>query len=122
MKQKVLESAQLAAIAIKGLEEIKGQDIVLMDLRKVESAICDYFVMCTGTSDRHTQALADSVIKMMREAKEKPVSREGYQLGEWVLLDYISVIIHIFQKDKREFYRLEDLWGDAKFKRVDVSK
>jgi ribosome-associated protein len=122
MKQKVLESAQLAAIAIKGLEEIKGQDIILMDLRKVESAICDYFVICTGTSDRHTQALADSVIEMMREAKEKPVSREGYQLGEWVLLDYISVIIHIFQKDKREFYRLEDLWGDAKFKRVDVSK
>ena len=93
-----------------------------MDLRKVESAICDYFVMCTGTSDRHTQALADSVMKVMGSIKEKPVSREGYQLGEWILLDYISVIVHIFQREKREFYRLEDLWGDAKFKQVSTSK
>ncbi len=122
MKQKVLESVQLADIAIKGLEEIKGQDIILMDLRKVDSAICDYFIMCTGTSDRHAQALADSVMKMMESVREKPVSREGYQLGEWILLDYISVIVHIFQREKREFYRLEDLWGDAKFKQVSASK
>lgn len=122
MKQKVSESTQLADLTIKGLEEIKGLDIVLMDLRKVEGAICDYFVLCTGSSDRHVQALADSVMKMMKEVKEKPVSREGYQLGEWILLDYISVIVHIFQKEKREFYRLENLWGDARFKQIGPSK
>ncbi len=122
MKQIVLESTQLSNVVIQGLEEIKGQDIVRMNLKNVESAICDFFVMCTGTSDRHVQSLADSVLKVMKEVDERPISREGYELGEWLLLDYGSVIVHIFQKEKREFYRLEDLWGDAIFESIEPSK
>lgn len=122
MKQIVLESTQLSNVVIQGLEEIKGQDIVRMNLKNVESAICDFFIMCTGTSDRHVQSLADSVQKVMKEVDERPISREGYELGEWLLLDYGSVIVHIFQKEKREFYRLEDLWGDATFEAIESSK
>lgn len=122
MKQIVLESTQLSNVVIQGLEEIKGQDIVRMNLKNVESAICDFFIMCTGTSDRHVQSLADSVQKVMKEVDERPISREGYELGEWLLLDYGSVIVHIFQKEKRDFYRLEDLWGDATFEAIESSK
>ncbi|MDX2247481.1 MAG: ribosome silencing factor [Bacteroidia bacterium] len=114
----LLDAQKLSDIAVKGLQEIKGQDIVRMDLRKTDGAITDYFIICTGTSDRHVQSLAESVMKMMSEVKEKPLSKEGLQHGEWVLIDYGNVVVHIFQRGKREFYRLEDLWGDAKSQKI----
>lgn len=119
MTKQLLEAEQLSAIAIQGLQELKGQDIVLMDLRELDAAVTDYFVIATGTSDRHVTSLADSVLMMMKkEAEEIPISKEGMQTGEWVLIDYGSVVIHIFQRDKRDFYRLESLWGDAEVEKV----
>jgi ribosome-associated protein len=119
MTKQLLSSKRLSDVAIKGLEEIKGLEIVRMDLRKLESAVTDFFVIATGTSDRHIQALGDSVMDIIKkEAGEKPINSEGLQSGEWVLLDYANVVIHIFNREKRGFYRLEDLWGDAKFEFV----
>ena len=118
MRDTIVETKTLCDTAIQALEEIKGQQIVLMDLREVESAVSDYFVICTGTSDRHVQSLADSVLDEMKKMGEIPISKEGIQHGEWVLLDYASLVIHIFQQDQRDFYRLEDLWGDASFTTV----
>lgn len=115
MKQTVIDSKSLSEIAIEGLQELKGQRIALMDLREVGSAITDYFVICTGTSDRHVQSLAESVEKIMKDHGERPIAVEGTQTGEWVLIDYVSIVVHIFLQEKREFFRLEELWGDARF-------
>lgn len=113
MTQILLDAQALSEVAVKGLQEIKGQDIVKMDLRNTDGAITDYFVICTGTSDRHVQSLADSAMKFLATVGEKPISKEGLQHGEWVLLDYGNIVIHIFLRDVRTFYKLENLWGDA---------
>lgn len=99
---------------IHGLEEIKGEDITILDLRNLENSICDFFVICSGNSNTQVNALANSVEKAVREStKEKPWHTEGTSTAEWILLDYVSVAVHIFQKQVREFYDLEGLWGDA---------
>jgi ribosome-associated protein len=109
-----------SSIAIDGLQEIKGQEIVRMDLSELDGAITDYFVVCTATSDKHAQALSDSVEKFMKDnGAGRPTVREGYSSGEWILLDYVNVIVHIFLQERRSFYRLEALWGDAKFERIE---
>lgn len=99
---------------IEGMEDIKGEDILVLDLRELENSICDFFVICSGNSNTQVNALADSVEKKVRESlKDKPWHREGTTMAEWVLLDYVSVAVHIFQKQVREFYDLEGLWSDA---------
>ena len=119
MKQKTdLTSQQLALAAVEGIKDKKGLEIVTLDLRKVRGAITDFFVIATGTSDRHVSALADSAEKYIREnLDDRPFSREGMQRGEWVLLDYVNVVVHVFQNDKRHFYDIESLWADAEVKR-----
>jgi ribosome-associated protein len=114
MAKRALEAQALAHLAVKALQEKKGKSILSMDLRNSDGSVSDFFVICTGTSDTHVQALADSVLTMMKqEAREIAHSKEGMQSGQWILLDYITVVVHIFLKDRREFYRLERLWGDA---------
>lgn len=115
MKQKAAVSSKaLSSEIVEALRDKKGVDIVRMDLRKIKGAIADYFVICTGTSDTHVQALADSVEDRVREnLQDRPFSREGISQGEWALIDYVDVIVHIFLKSKREFYSIEELWGDA---------
>lgn len=111
------ESEGLAEIAVFGMQEKKGLDVITMDLRKLKSAFADYFVICHGTSDRQVEAIADSVEEEIRKATgEKPLHREGAEQAEWILLDYINVVIHIFQEEKRAFYGIEELWGDAEIK------
>lgn len=106
----------LAEIVVKGMQEKKAKNIVKIDLRKVHTASADYFVICHGDSDRQVKAIADSVADETRETlQEKPFRKEGEQMCKWVLLDYVDVIVHVFQKDTREFYELEELWHDGKF-------
>lgn len=105
--------------AIKGIQNVKGQDIAVMDLLEVGNSVCDYFVICHGSSNTNVEAIANSVEDKVREAlSEKPLHREGLNNAEWVLLDYFSVVIHIFQKEKRDFYNIEELWADAKIERI----
>ena len=118
MTRVALDAKALSDVVIEGLQEIKGQEILRMDLRDVDGAITDYFVLCTGTSDKHVQALAESVIELTKEHGERPHNKEGLQQGEWALIDYVNVVVHIFQREKRSFFRLEDLWGDAEFEEI----
>jgi ribosome-associated protein len=120
MTHKTTPTAELlSSEVIKGLQDKKGQNIIQMDLRNVSGAICDYFVICTGTSDRHVVALSESVEDMVRKnLQDRPLSRTGQQIGEWVLLDYVDVVVHVFQAEKRKFYDIEGLWGDAEIETI----
>ena len=119
MTQLLLDAKTLSQIAVSALQEVKGKQIIRMDLTQTDGAITDYFVICSGTSDRHVTALAESVIEKTRDAGERPINQEGLQAGEWILLDFVNVVVHIFQQEKRDFYRLEKLWGDATFESFD---
>jgi ribosome-associated protein len=109
-----MNSEELSKVVVLGMQEKKGEDIVVMDLRKVKNAIADYFIICSGNSDTHIDAISESIEKEVHKInRENPWHREGKDNKEWVLLDYVSVVSHIFKKDRREFYALEELWGDA---------
>ena len=94
--------------------EKKGFDVVILDLRKIHKAITDFFVICSGSSDTQIDAIANSVDEAVHKAiQENPWHKEGQQNKEWILLDYVDVVVHIFKKDRREYYDIESLWGDA---------
>lgn len=115
-KKKVVqdESAMLAEIVVKGIQEKKGKEIVCLNLRNIENAVCDYFIICHGDSNTQVEAIANSVDYEVKKATgENPWHKEGTQNAEWVLVDYVNVVVHIFQKDARGFYNLEKLWADA---------
>ena len=113
-KTKGISSEKLSEVIVKGMQEKKALDIVVMDLRKVKNAVADFFVICSGNSDKQLDAIADSVDEEVFKAfKENPWHTEGKNNKEWMLLDYINVVAHVFRKDRREFYALERLWGDA---------
>ena len=114
------EAEALAEIAVHGMQEKKGMSIVTLDLRKLKYSFADFFVICYGTSDRQVEAIADGVEEEIRKVTgEKPLHREGVEQAEWILLDYVNVVVHIFQEDKRSFYGIEELWGDAVIKNHD---
>ena len=104
-----------------GISDVKGQDIEMIDLRKIENRICDFYIICTGSSNTHVSAILDSVKKKVSKTlKEKPSHTEGEENAEWILLDYINVVVHIFQKQVRDFYRIEELWGDCKTNMIPI--
>ncbi len=113
---------ELIALILNGIEEVKGHDINLLDLREIENTVCDYFIICNGTSNTHVNAIVSSIQKTVSKAiKDKPWHIEGSENAEWVLLDYVNVVTHVFQKHIREFYDIEGLWGDAKVTIVENS-
>ena len=96
--------------------EKKGQEVAILDLRKVKNAIADFFVICSGTSDTQVDAIADSVEhEVYKAVEENPWHKEGKTNREWILIDYVDVVAHVFNKDRRKYYDLEELWGDAEF-------
>lgn len=106
---------QLITYILKGIEEVKGKDINILDLREIENTVCDYFIICNGTSNTQVNAIVNSIQKTVsKEIKDKPWHVEGTDNAEWVLMDYVNVVVHVFQKHIREFYDIEGLWGDAK--------
>lgn len=108
------ETDTLITKIIKGIKNVKGVEIDLLDLRVIENTVCDYFLICNGTSNTHVKAIVSSVQKTVSKSlKEKPFHIEGEDNGEWVLIDYIDVVVHVFQKQVREHYNLKSLWGDA---------
>lgn len=113
MKKKT-EAKELKNAVIQGLLENKGLAITEIDLTKIEHAVCKYFVLCTGTSNTHVDALSRSVDKYVLENLGQKIWRkEGLDNSQWVILDYVDVVVHIFQKEYRTFYGLEELWADA---------
>jgi ribosome-associated protein len=118
-----LQTRQQVARAVKAIEGKKGEDIVILEMDKNSGAFTDYFVVCSGTNPRQIQAIADDVEKQMAEAGQRPNSVEGYSQAEWVLLDYVDFVLHIFSERARKFYDLERLWKSArKLSPADLSK
>ena len=101
------------------MQEVKAKKIVSLDLRNIELSVCDFFVICHSTSNTHSSAIAESVIEeTLQSIKEKPWQKEGLVNGDWILLDYGNVVVHIFQKEIRDYYKIEKLWGDANIKHI----
>ena len=116
---KEVSSRELCDAIVEGMQENKAKDIVVLDLRGISSAVCDFFVICSGESSTQVDGISSSVMRYTRKTlKEKPWHIEGKTKSEWILLDYINVVAHIFYKDARPFYDLEDLWADAQ--RTDI--
>ena len=115
----MLPSRELAEIAVKALDSKKGKEIRLIRIDKI-TTLAEYFVICTGTSNTQINALGDEVEKELTLAGEEPLHREGYRGGTWVLLDYGSVIVHVFVPNTRTYYDLEHLWADGE--PIDISE
>src|SRR6201996_2433861 len=108
------ETRQHVARVVKAIESKKGEDIVILEMDKNSGAFTDYFIVCSGTNPRQLQAIADEVQKQMQEIGDRPASMEGYTQAEWVLLDYVDFVLHVFSERARKFYDLERLWKSAK--------
>jgi len=108
------EIRQQVARAVKAIEEKKGEDVVILEMDRNSGAFTDYFVVCSGTNPRQIQAIADDVQKQLSEAGQRPNSVEGYNQAEWVLLDYVDFVLHVFSERARRFYDLERLWKSAR--------
>jgi len=108
------ELPQIVRSAIEGVSDIKGENLVLLDLRGLDNAVCDFFIVAEAQSTTQVNAMADAVHKRVREeANDKPWHVEGAQQSEWILMDYVSTVVHLFQREARAFYDLEGLWADA---------
>lgn len=122
MTQKNSNADQLITTVISGIEEVKGKEITLLDLREIENTVCDYFIICEGTSNTQVNAIVNSIQKLVsKTTKDKPWHIEGTENAEWVLMDYVNVVVHVFQKHIREYYDIESLWGDAKTTQIETS-
>ena len=121
-KQKKKENAlDLLEVIIKGIQEVKGENITILDLRELPHTISDYFVVCDANSNTQVKAIARSIEKLTKEILgEKPEHVEGKENSLWVLMDYFDIVVHVFYKETREKYRIEDLWGDATIKKIEV--
>ena len=107
-------STYLSEIAVHGIQEKKGNDIVRLDLRGLNSSVSDYFIICNADSATQVKAIADSVEKeIYKNTQTNPWRKEGQDHADWIILDYFDIVVHIFKTEKREFYGIEDLWGDA---------
>ena len=108
------ELPQIVRSDIEGVSDIKGENLVQLDLRGLDNAVCDFFIVAEAQSTTQVNAMADAVHKRVREeANDKPWHVEGAQQSEWVLMDYVSTVVHLFQREARAFYDLEGLWADA---------
>lgn len=107
-------SEMLSKCIVEGMQENKAKDIVVLDLRGLESRVCNFFVICSGESSTQVDGITNAITRYTRKTiKEKPWHIEGQRNSEWVLLDYIDVVAHVFYKDARSFYEIEELWADA---------
>ena len=122
MTKNISSPDELISLIVQAIEDIKGQNISLLDLRNIENTVCDYFIICNGNSNTQVNAIASSVQKnVSKNIRKKPYQIEGVENAEWILMDYVNVVVHVFQKHKREYYDIENLWGDAKITEIETS-
>jgi ribosome-associated protein len=121
-KQVDLSSKDLSSLVISGMLEKKATDIILLDLRKLNNTITDFFVICSGNSDTQIDAIATSIdAEVYKSSGQSPWHKEGLQNKEWILLDFVNVVAHVFNSEKRAFFDIESLWGDAEITNIDES-
>ncbi len=119
MTKKIVNTDLLITEIIKGIEDVKGEKITILDLRDIENTVCDYFIICEANSNTQVSAISGSIQKnVSKTLKDKAWHVEGESNAEWILIDYVNVVVHVFQKHVREFYNLEELWGDAKIPNI----
>ncbi len=117
--KKINADEELKNHIISGMQEKKAKEIVCIDLRNIKNAVTDFFVICHADSKTHVEAIADSVEDYVKEhAGEYPTHKEGVTNAEWILLDYMNVIVHVFRHEQREFYGIERLWADADIQQI----
>jgi len=122
MTKEQVSTDDLISVIIQGIEEVKGENIQLLDLRDIENTVCDYFIICSGNSNTQVKSISGSIQKTVsKQIKDKPWHIEGENNAEWILMDYVNVAVHIFQKQIRDFYDIESLWGDAKITEITPS-
>ena len=114
MTKKIVTN-QLVEAIVDSIDDVKGEDILILDLKDIDNAVSEFFIICSGNSNTQVAAIAANVEKKVRNSiKERPIHVEGTENAQWVLLDYGNVVVHVFQKPVREYYDLESMWGDAK--------
>ena len=115
MTNKKIRVSHLIDEIFLGIENVKGEDIHQLDLRELDNTPCDFFIVCSGNSNTQVTAIVNSIQKTVsKKLSEKPFHTEGLDNAEWVLIDYVNVVVHVFQNSIREYYNIEELWGDAK--------
>lgn len=118
-KNKVSSDELLVDAAVEGILKVKGANISILDLREIENRVCDYYIICQAESSTQVNAIAGAVEEIVKKnTKEIPFHAEGFQNSEWILIDYVTVVVHVFQTEKRAFYNLESLWADAKLTKI----
>jgi ribosome-associated protein len=123
MKKVTSETEILLETILEGIQNLKGKKITLIDLESIQHTECSYFIICHGTSSTHVDSIARSVEGSVKENLETDVwHRDGYRNAYWILLDYGDIMVHVFQKEAREFYNLEGLWADAKIKTIEETE
>lgn len=114
------DTAQLVTDIVESIFKVKAENVVLMDLREIDGVFTDFFIVCSGNSDTQIKAIADKIVKDLKDIhRMKSPYMEGYRTGEWVLIDLHGIVIHIFSEEKRNFFRLESLWADAKIEKLE---
>ncbi|MEE3112467.1 MAG: ribosome silencing factor [Bacteroidota bacterium] len=114
-----ISSNKLSKFIASCMNENKAEDIKILNLKKINNSVTDYFILCTGKSTTQIGAIADIIEKKVsKKFNEKPWKKEGKINKEWILIDFVNVVVHIFQENKRSLYNLEKLWGDAKLEVV----
>jgi ribosome-associated protein len=114
------KNTELNRLIVHGMQEKKALDITILDLTNIKNCVADYFILCSASSDTQVGAISDSIEEEIHKAiKQNPWRKEGQENKEWILLDYVDVVAHVFKKDRRQFYSLEELWGDATITRVE---
>ena len=114
-KNQLVNSKKLSNIIAKSMKDKKAKEVSIINLEKIKNSICDYFVICSGNSDIQIDSIAENIEKKVYEnTNEKPWKKEGKDNREWILIDFVDVVAHIFNENKRSIYNLEKLWGDGK--------
>jgi len=115
-RKKIIDNTeQIVEAVIQGIQEKKGTSTVVLNMKEIHNSLWDYFIICDASSSTQAEAIADSVREFVKkQTTENVYQKEGFENAQWILLDYVSVVVHIFQRQYREFYNLENLWADAK--------
>lgn len=117
---KNIEKQALIDKIVEAIQDTKGEDVMIFDLSNIENSVAETFVICSANSNTQVSAIAGNIEKKVRnDLKERPWHVEGAENAMWVLVDYVSVVVHIFQKQVRDYYEIEELWGDAKITKVE---
>lgn len=111
---KITRNSRIFKSIIKAIQDKKGENIVSLDLRKIPEAVADFFIICQASTNTQVKAISDFVeVKVKEECDEMPYKHEGHQALQWVLIDYVNIVVHVMQPEARKFYKLEEMWSDA---------